>query len=136
MDEYAIKQKIQKACFEPRAPEELIQKVVLRAQAVTMGMQAQRRLKSAPEQEIGELAARGLLGQLALVSELPKGSRPEQLAQQLMDKPAFQAALAQGNVAQRLTSGDLMRQVADQPTLEPEPPQISVPQKEGPVMGR
>ena len=48
MDEYVIKQKIQEAFLEPRAPEELMQKVVLRAQAVAMGTNAQKELEKRP----------------------------------------------------------------------------------------
>ena len=38
MDEYVMKQKIQTACFEPQAPERLIQQVILRAQTIATGM--------------------------------------------------------------------------------------------------
>ena len=55
MDEYVIKQKIQKASFEPRAPEELIQQVILRTQAVAMGVRAQKQLETAPAEKIAEL---------------------------------------------------------------------------------
>jgi len=48
MDEYVIKQKIQMACFEPRAPEKLIQQVILHAKAVVMGVAAQKQLDTAP----------------------------------------------------------------------------------------
>ena len=37
MEEYVIKQKIQMACIEPRAPEGLIQQVILRAKAAAGG---------------------------------------------------------------------------------------------------
>ena len=136
MDEYVIKQKIQKAFFEPRAPESLIQQVSLRAQAVAMGLAAEKQLKAAPVEKYGELAARGLIGQLAAVSELPKAAQPERLARQLEQQPAFAAALRGGNVAQRLASGELLQQITGQkPAVEPTEPGISVPQKEGPAMG-
>ena len=136
MDEYELKQKIQDAYDEPRAPESLVEKVILRSQAVTMGMQAQKQLETAPAEKIGELASRALIGQLAAVSELPKGSAPEQLANLLEQEPAFQAALRGGNVARRLSSGELMQQVtAQEPIVEKEAPELSVPIKEGPVMG-
>ena len=136
MDEYVVKQKIQKACCEPPAPEELIRKVVLRTQAVTMGVNAQKELETAPAEKVGELASRALVGQLAQVSELPRGAQPEQLARQLAQEPVFQAALRGGHVARRVSSGELMRQVAGQePEAEREQPQISAPKKEGPVLG-
>ena len=74
MDEHVTKRKIQKAFSEPRAPEELIQQVILRAKAVTMGGQAQKQLQTAPSEKYGELASRALIGQLAAVSELPAES--------------------------------------------------------------
>ena len=111
MDEYVIKQKIQMACFEPRAPEELIQRVILRTQAVAMGVAAQKQLETAPAENIAELTSRVVVGQLAAVSELPKGAQPEQLARQLAQQPAFIAALRGGNVVQRLHSGELLQQI-------------------------
>ena len=136
MDEYVMKQKIQMACLEPRAPEELIQQTILRTQAVTMGVQAQKQLESASAEDLGQLASRALIGQLAAVSELPEGTKPEQLANLLEQEPAFQAALLGGNVARRLSSGELMQQVvAQEPAVEQDPPELSVPIKEGPVLG-
>ena len=131
MDEYVIKQKVQAACYEPRAPEPLIQATVLRAQAVMMGVQAHKQLETAPAEKIGTLAARVLIGQLAEVSALPKGAQPEQLASQLEQHPAFAAALRGGNIARRLENGDLLRQiVGQQPQAGATAPQA--PQKQGP----
>ena len=136
MDEYVTKQKIQEAYSEPQAPEKLIQQTILRTQAVTMGVQAQKQLESASAEDLGQLASRALIGQLAAVSELPEGTEPEQLAHQLELEPSFQAALHGGHVARRLSSGELMQQAAAQkPAAEQEPPEISVPVKEGPIMG-
>ena len=146
MDEYVMKQKIQNAYAEPRAPESLIEKVILRTQAVTMGVNAQQQLEPASAEHVGELASRALIGQLATVSELPKGTKPEQLAHKLEQEPAFQAALLGGNVARRINSGELMQQLAEQkPAAEQEAPELSAPVKEapeisppvkgGPVMG-
>ena len=133
MDEKTLKESIQKVYFEPRAPEELIQKVVLRAKAVTMGREAQKQLETAPAEKVGELASRALIGQLAAVSELPKNVKPEQLARQLEQEPAFTAALRGGHVAKRIQSGELMQQVAGQaPAAKEEPPQIDPPVKELP----
>ena len=136
MDEYVLKQKIQIACFEPPAPEALIQQVSLRVQAVSMGVKAQKQLETAPAEKCGELASRALIGQLAVATELPKGTQPEQLAHQLEQELAFQAALHGGNIAQRLQSGELLQQITGQkPAAELTTPEISVPQKEGPAMG-
>ena len=136
MDEYVMKQKIQKACFEPPAPERLIRQVILRTQAVSMGVQAQKQLGAAPAENIAELASRGLIGQLAASTELPEGAQPEQLALQLMREPAVVAAVRGGNVAQRLASGELLQQiVGGKPVAEAPAPEISVPKKEGPLMG-
>ena len=114
MDEYVIKQKIQKASFEPRAPEELIRKTILRAQAVAMGVQARKGLETAPAEELGKLVSRVLIGQLATVSELPADAQPEQLARQLEQDPAFVVSLRGGNVISRLNSGKLLQQLTGQ----------------------
>jgi hypothetical protein len=135
MDENAVKEKVQKVYFEPRAPEELIQKVVLRAKAVTMGLEARKQLETAPAERVGELASRALIGQLATLTELPKNTQPEQLAQQLQQEPAFVAALRGGHVARRIQNGELMQQVAGQtPAAKEEPPQIEAPVKELPKL--
>lgn len=135
MDEYVMKQKIQRACIEPPAPKELTEKVILRARAVTMGVQALKQLEGAPAEEIGLLASRVLVGQLAAVSELPMGAQPEQLARDLSREPAFAAALRGGNIARRLSSGELLRQMTGQVTAaeqtEHHPP---APKKEGPTL--
>ena len=134
MDEYVVQQKIQKAFQEPHAPEELVQKVILRAKAVSMGVDAQKQLETAPAEKVAQLASRAVIGQLAAVSELPSGVQPEQLAQQLEQAPAFVAALRGGNVARRVSSGELIRQiVGPQPEAQQDAPQKSAPQKEGPV---
>lgn len=65
MDEYVIKQKIQMACVEPRAPEKLIQQVILRAKAVVMGVAAQKQLETATAENVSGLVSRVLVGQLA-----------------------------------------------------------------------
>ena len=136
MDEYVIKQKIQMACIEPRAPEELIQQVILRAKAVAMGAAAHKQLESAPAGDVAGLTSRVLIGQLASVSELPKNAQPEQLASQLAQQQAFLAAIRGGNVVQRLDSGELLQQITGQkPAVERVAPEISVPKKEGPVLG-
>ena len=135
MDDYVIQQKIQKSYAEPRAPEALIRSVILRAQAVSMGVQAHKQLETAPAEKIGELASRVLVGQLAAVSELPEGAQPEVLARQLEQEPAFTAALRGGDVMGRLNRGELIRQMTGQ---QPEPekfaPEISPPQKQGPIL--
>ena len=136
MDEYVIQQKIQMAFFEPRAPEGLIQQVILRAQAVVMGVAAHKQLETAPAENVAGLASRVLIGQLAAVSELPKDAQPEQLASQLEQQPVFLTALRGGNVTQRLSSGELLRQIAGQNSaVERTDPQITAPKNEGPVMG-
>lgn len=135
MDEYVIKQKIQDAYSEPRAPESLIEKVILRSQAVTMGVNAQQQLETAPAENVSRLASQVLIGRLAEVSELPKGTEPEKLAKQLEQEPAFQAALRGGNVTRRLDSGELLRQITEQqPEATQKDPEISVPIKEAPEL--
>jgi hypothetical protein len=113
MDECVMQQKIQMACFEPRAPEGLIQQVILRAQAVVMGAKAQKQLETGPQENVAELASRVLVGQLAGATALPRGVQPEMLARQLEQQPDFIAALRGGNVAQRLNNGELLRQITD-----------------------
>ena len=135
MEEYQMKTKIQAAFFEPRAPERLINAVILRAQAVTMGLQAQKQMEAAHGEEVGRLAARVMIGKLAAVSELPENSKPEQLADLLHQEPAFLSALRGGHVAHRLENGELLRQITEPiPEAKQDPPELAVPKKEGPAL--
>lgn len=135
MDEYVTKQKIQQLYNEPQAPEALVDQVILRAQAVTMGVQAQRQLETASAQEMRQLVSRVLIGQLAAVSELPKNAEPEQLAQQLAQQSAFGAALRGGNITARLNSGELLQQLTGQkPAAEQVLSETTAPIKKGPAM--
>jgi hypothetical protein len=136
MEEYVIKQKIQMACIEPRAPEGLIQQVILRAKAVVMGAAAHKQLECAPTGNVAGLVSCALIGQLAAVSELPKDAQPEQLASQLEQQQAFLSAIRGGNVVQRLDSGELLQQITGQkPAMEGVVAEISAPKTEGPVIG-
>ena len=133
MDEYVFKQKIQNAFSEPRAVESLIQQVILRARAVSMGAQAQKELDTAPVENAGKLVSRVLIGRLAAVSELPKGSEPERLAQQLEEDPNFVSAIRGGNILQKLHSGELIRQIVKEKSILDDPlSEITVPAKESP----
>ena len=128
MEEYMIKQKIENAYCEPKAPQELISTVILRSQAVSMGVQALKQLETAPAEQVGALAAQAIVGQLASVSQLPSGSKPEELAQQLQKEPAFKAALCGGNVLHRIQSGELMHQLVQMPAdAQPDIPQSQAP---------
>lgn len=130
MEEYLIKQKIENAYAEPQAGQELIGAVILRAKAVSMGVQAQKQLETASADQVAFLAARALIGQLAMVSPLPPDVPPEQLARQLQQEEAFHAALRGGNVLRRIQNGELMQQVVGpQPDVEtiPEGPKIDGP---------
>ena len=113
MEEYLLKQKIQEAYFEPRAPEELVSRVILQVQAVAMGAEAQKQLETASADRVASLAARALIGQLAMGSPLPPGAQPEELARQLQEEPAFTAALYGGNVLRRIQNGELIQQVTN-----------------------
>ena len=136
MDEFTVKEKLQAAFSAPQVSEDLIQRTILRAQAVTMGAEAQRKMETASAEEMGQLASRALIGQLAAVSDLPIGVKPERLAQQLEQQPAFQSALCGGNVAQRVKSGEFMRQVTKQePAAAHTSPKLAVKAKEGPGIG-
>lgn len=135
MDEYVVRQKIHRAIVEPSAPETLIQRVVLRAQAVAMGVKAQQQLETASPENIPGLVSRALIGQLAAVSELPQGVEPTQLAQQLEQQGAFRTALRGGNVARRLDSGEFLQQLVGQkPVAEEGIAPSAVPQKAGPSL--
>lgn len=135
MDDVVMRQTIKKSFDEPCAPEELIQAVVARARAVTLGREAQVQLKTAPPEACRELICLGIVGQLAMRGPIPKDVPPRQLAQQLQHTPEMTRALQGGNLLQRLDSGELMRQLVKE-VAEPEAQksQPAAPEKQGPAL--
>lgn len=135
MNEQTMKQQIKAAYAEPKAPEGLIRSVILRVNAAKMGAQAQSDLKTASPEKYPELVSLALIGQLAAVTALPEGAEPGQLARQLRQQPQYARVMQGGNIPQRLASGELFRQLTQTAaSRQEEAPQMSAPQKQGPVM--
>lgn len=76
MDDAVIRQTIKNVFDEPCAPEELVQAVVARARAVTLGREAQEKLKTAPPE-----ACRELMRQLVKEAAETEVRQPRQAVQ-------------------------------------------------------
>lgn len=93
MDERYFKEKLTAAMAEPKAPETLIRRTVVRVNAVREGMAAEETLlrqgSALAAADRGILAARSVVGRLMQSVSPPDGVSGEMMAQQLMEKPAF-----------------------------------------------
>lgn len=136
MDEMTVKNKIEAAMNEPRAPDALVEKTVRRARAITMGRRAEQRLEAEEGKlslhEQTELAARSMVGRLAAVTALPEQVTPETMAQQLSREPRFVQAVERGGVLSRIKSGELLNALLQEPKRSAPAPQRSEPQRRGP----
>ena len=87
MNEITIKNRIEAAVEEQRAPEKLVEQTVLRAQGIVAGRSAEQRLEQEgerlPEDEVAYLTAAGVIGRLAFLRPLPEGGSLRQMTEQL-----------------------------------------------------
>lgn len=118
MDEAAMKSKIQRAMNEPAAPEGLVRRTIVRANAIEAGRAAENELQAlgsaAATEHSRALAARGALGRLMLANAPPDGAGLELLERQLRQLPAFRtlADRPADQVLQDLRSGKFTAQLA------------------------
>lgn len=95
MDEITIKAKISRAMNEPRAPQSLVERTVVRVRAIEAGREAEAALEALgsapPTEQSRTLAARAAVGRLMTAHKPPEGAGIEQLERQLVQLPAFRA---------------------------------------------
>lgn len=118
MDEKTFREELSSLYAAPAAPEKLVSETIRRAQAVSMGRDAEERLAqegaALPQEEQRTLLAQGMIGRYAMHGALPAGVSPQQAAEQLAGQEAFRrAAGAQpAEALDRLQSGRLLQEVA------------------------
>ena len=128
MNEVTIKNRIEAAVGDRRAPEKLVDQTVLRAQGIAAGRSAEQRLEQEgdrlPKEEVAYLTAAGLIGRLAMSRPLPEGGSLQQMTEQLAASPRLQQRLNRPveETLSRLRSGMLIGEIAAQPpTREVQP---------------
>ena len=113
-----IKNRIAAEMQEPSAPEELVRRNIVRAQALRAGRSAEEKLAQAgetlPHEEKEQLAAQSLLGRLMLSSLPPEGVSAEKLTAELRNREDIRAALSKPTdvLLSELKSGKLIRSLA------------------------
>ena len=118
MDNMTIKNRMTVAMQEPSAPEALIRRNIVRAQALVAGQDAEEKLaragKTLPREEKEQLAAQSLLGRLMLSSLPPEGVSAEKLTAELRGRENVREALSKPTdvLLSELESGKLVRSLA------------------------
>ena len=113
-----IKNRIAAEMQEPSAPEELVRRNIVRAQALRAGRDAEKRLAQAGEtlshEEKEQLAAQSLLGRLMFGSLPPEGASAEKLMAELRGREDIRTALSKptNELLSELKSGKLIRSLA------------------------
>ena len=140
-EERMIKEKLTAAMNEPTVSAEFVERMVVRANAITRGREAEKQLSvlsadAAPEEKL-DLTAQGAVGRLMLSQKPPHGVTVEQMTDQLKANGAFRAFAEEpaDRVLHDLKSGDFIRRVtapARQSTHEA-PEAAPAPVREAPV---
>lgn len=110
------KEQLEMALKEPPAPEALVERTIRRCRAVTGGRLAEERLAkeggSLSKEERCALAADGLLGRLAMQTDLPEGLNRKWL----MGQESFRKAadVPAPEVLSGLRRGTILRQMTEQ----------------------
>ncbi len=118
MDNMTIKNRITDTMQEPPAPEALIRRNIVRAQALVAGRDAEEKLvragKTLSHEEKEQLAAQSLLGRLMLGSLPPEGVSAEKLTAELRGREDIREAFSKPTdvLLSELKNGRLIRSLA------------------------
>ena len=113
-----INNRITDAMQEPSAPEELVRRTIVRAQAIRAGRNAEEKLaqadKTLSHEEKEQLAAQSLLGRLMRSSLPPEGVSAEKLTAELRGREDIREALSKptDELLSELKNGKLIRSLA------------------------
>lgn len=136
MDDKQIREKLGEALKAPSPPQELVERTVERAKAITAGREAEKKLSL---QEGGRadphLAAQSVVGRLMMVRQPPNGASAEAMASQLEQNPDFRTAVdcPAKQLLEELQSGRVMQRFQPQSALQTPAPK-SVPELKNPVV--
>lgn len=140
MNEMTIKNRIEDAVGNQRAPEKLVKQTVLRVQGIVAGRSAEQRLEQEgerlPKEEVAYLTAAGLIGRLAISGPLPEGSSLQQMTEQLAASPKLNQRLNRPveETLSRLRSGMLLKELGAQAPEREKPPAEKPMEMAPPVM--
>lgn len=140
MNEMTIKNRIEDAVGNQRAPEKLVKQTVLRVQGIVAGRSAEQRLEQEgerlPKEEVAYLTAAGLIGRLAISGPLPEGSSLQQMTEQLATSPKLNQRLNRPveETLSRLRSGMLLKELGAQAPEREKPPAEKPMEMAPPVM--
>ena len=140
MDELNLKNKIADALQAPEVPENLLERTVVRARAITAGRAAERQLAergaALPADEAAGLTAQSVVGRLMLTVQPPDGTDEAAMAAQLLENEKFRSltALPAEKQLQELRSGGFLSRFRETPQTagKPEPAPEKRREKTGP----
>ena len=128
MNEVTIKNRIEAAVGDRRAPEKLVDQTVLRAQGIAAGRSAEQRMEQEgnrlPKEEVAYLTAAGLIGRLAVSGPLPEGNSLRRMTEQLAASSGLQQRLNRPveEILGYLRSGMLFKELGAQTPVRESPP--------------
>lgn len=149
MDEISLKTQISAAMGEPSAPQALVERTVVRAEAITAGRAAEQRLAAGETLSAGEaavLTAKSVAGRLMLTAMPPAGITAEAMASRLAENEKIRqlAALSPEKLLSELQTGQFLSRfreseaqqsgpsaapAAEKTAPEIAPPAIQTPQR-------
>lgn len=119
MDELNIKEKIVNAMAEPPAPKALVEKTVVRVNAILSGRRAEQELQklgnAPPGDTVRQLAATSVIGRLMQSIPPPERATPAELAESLLEQPQFRKLTDRpaDQILHDLSSGKLNRALGE-----------------------
>ncbi|MCQ2447976.1 MAG: hypothetical protein MJ073_03600 [Oscillibacter sp.] len=143
MNEVMYKKRVAAAIWEPRAPDDLVERTVMRGQCLIEGRAAQRRLAelkgTPPNRELQRLAAQSVVGQLMQTTELPQSVSGREMVELLLQDADFVQVLTRpaDELLQALHTGELLRDLVGEESpehLATPQPKKSVRDKGGPQL--
>ena len=140
MDERNLKNQIADALQAPEVPENLLERTIVRARAITAGRAAERQLAECgdalPADEAAGLTAQSVVGRLMLTVQPPDGVDEAAMTAQLLENEKFRSltALPAEKQLQELHGGGFLSRFRETPPRaeKPEPVPEKRREKTGP----
>lgn len=115
INETAIKEKITEAMREPSVSAEFVERMVVRADAITRGREAEKKLAADGDRLAADakkdLAAAGVIGRVMQTQKPPRGVTVDVMTESLKAQPSFAAfaAAPAANILHSLQTGTFSR---------------------------
>ncbi len=117
-----IKQKMSEALDEPNVSEEFVETMVVRANAITNGREAEKLLSEGglTQSKKIELAAESVVGRMMINTKPPKGVSASAMTKQLSSVPKFREEVEKSGdeLVHELKNGDFIKKFGVSPSID------------------